>query len=237
MKMSKILFADQRGFTLVEILLAVMIIAFMAGSLFATFAAGLKLERRAQQSFQDIGERRLIIEQLTRDLGRIVYYDFSGSFSDKKSFTVDATHFAFVIDDEGQLKWVRYSLVAEDAGKVKTIQLGITSKRNVAVSTVSSTDVRLLTLVREENDFDPSFVLTDSFEQKEMLTARVADQGWQFSFASTLESQTKIEWQTNWENDYLPAAVRVNISIKSASGEIKKIVRDFVLPAGGRRES
>jgi prepilin-type N-terminal cleavage/methylation domain-containing protein len=237
MKISKLLSSDQQGFTLIEILLAVMIIAFMAGSLFATFAAGLKLERRAQQSFQDLGERRLIIEQLTRDLGRVVYYDFTGSFADKKSFVVDETHLTFVIDDAGQLKWVRYSLDTEDAGKVKTTQLGITSSRNVAVSTVSSTEVRLLTLAREENTFVPSFVLTDPFERKEILTARVAGRGWQFSFAGTLVSQPKIEWQTDWEHDYLPAAVRMSLSIKSANGEVKKIVRDFVLPAGGRRES
>ncbi|MCB9757583.1 MAG: prepilin-type N-terminal cleavage/methylation domain-containing protein [Candidatus Omnitrophica bacterium] len=228
---------NRQGFTLIEVLISVMIIAFMAGSLYATFAAGLKLERRARQSFQDIGETRLIIEQLTRDFGRVVYYDFTGSFADKKSFAVDETHLTFVIDDAGQLRWIRYSLVREDFGKVKTTQLGITSSRNVAVSTVSSTEDHLLTLVREENDFSPALSLTDDFQEREVLTKRVVDKGWNLSFASTLESQPKMEWQTDWANDYMPAAVRMSLSIQSASGEIKKIVRDFILPAGGRRES
>lgn len=237
MKIHNSLFVNRRGFTLIEVLLAVMIIVSIAGSLYVTFAAGLKLERRVHQSFQDVGESRLIMEQLYRDLARVVDYDFSGSFPEQKSFEAGQTYFSFVIDDQGKLKWIRYAVIVPDAGQIQTTRLGISSARNVAISTVSSTDIRLLALIRQESDFIPSSALADYFEQRAVLTNRVVEGGWKVSFALTLKNQPKIEWTTSWEHDFVPAAVRVSLSVRSENGQVKEFVRDFVLPTGGRHES
>ncbi len=236
MKRNNWILKNRDGFTLVEILLTVSIVAFLGGSLYATFAAGLKLERRAKESFSDLAESRLLFEQLYKDLGRTVMYDFRGSYPDRKSFAFAGEKLIFLIEDQGQLKWVRYRLAIATEGKIKETRLGIKTKRNVAVSNLTSTEESLLTLVREENDFVHFFDLTDTPQKTDVLSARVLSDGWKVSCAPSLGTMPKIEWESNWEKNFLPAAVRVSVSIKSRSSIAQKLTRDFILPSGGRDE-
>ncbi len=225
------------GFTLIEVLLTVTIVAFLAGSLYATFAAGLKLDRRAKQSFVDLDENRLLVEQLYKDFGRIVSYDFRGSLPDRKSFSFDGKELIFLVEKDGELQWVRYTLAAVAKGEVKETRLGIVSKRNVAVSNITNTQASLLTLVRDENDFAHFFNSADAPQKRTVLSRRVSADSLKVFFVPVLLGQPKIEWESSWDKSFLPSAVRVSVSIVSESATSQKFTRDFVLPAGGRDES
>ncbi len=227
---------NRRGFTLVEILLTVMIVAFLGGSLYAVFAAGLKLDHRAKQSFIDLDENRLLAEQFYKDFGRAVFYDFRGSFPDRKSFSFNGKEFIFLIEDEDQLKWVRYLLVVPSKGQIKQTRLGVVSKRNVAVSNLTSTQASLLNLVRDENDFAHFFTAADEPQKREVLSRRVSEEGMRIFCSPSFAGAQKIDWESSWDKNFLPAAVRVSLSLKAQSGFEKKLVRDYVLPAGGRDE-
>ncbi len=236
MKKNEPVFVNGQGFTLIEMLLSVMIIAFLAGSLYATFAAGLKIESRTKQSFQDIDEERLILEQLYKDLGRAAAYDFRGSFPDRKSFTFKTLELVFLIDDNHELKWVRYMLVPLEQGHVKETRLGVTSTRNVAVTNVTSAESRVMTLVRDENDFVHFFDMTDVPQRREVLSRRLIEKGWEVLVAASIATQPKMEWKPEWQEVFLPAAIRVNVSTQSRAGSVRKWTRDFILPSGGRDE-
>jgi prepilin-type N-terminal cleavage/methylation domain-containing protein len=227
-----------RGFTLIEVLLTVMIVALIGGSLYATFAAGFKLDHRIKESFADLDESRIVSEELRRDLGRVVSYDFSGSFPEQKAFVDNDEEFLFVIDDGRQLRWVRYRLVDEQKGEVHSTELGTTSKKNIAVTEIVTTEETLQMLAREEGDFvqlfDPAKAIVP--DKSEILTKRIADQGWKILYAPSVTPQAKTEWRSGWKEDLLPAAVRVNLTLQNEKGQIKKIVSDFLLPAGGHNE-
>lgn len=238
-----------RGFTLIEVLLATLIVAFIGVSLYATFVAGIKLDDRIKKEFVDLDESRIISEQLARDLGRAVSYDFRGSFVDKKSFFDNGNGLIFVIDDNGRLRWVRYSVVADQGGQVRSTQIGGTSKKNVAVANSFTTAASLKTLVRDEGGFvqlfasvsDPASSEKETSdlipEKREVLTSRIANEGWKILYAPSFTAQGKIEWRSDWKEDFLPAAVRLNFSL-SPQGQGKKeepkdFKRDYILPAGG----
>lgn len=227
---------NRQGFTLVEILLTVMIVAFLGGSLYAVFAAGLKLDHRAKQSFIDLDENRLLSEQFYKDLGRVVFYDFRGSVPDRKSFSFNGKEFIFLIEDKDQLKWVRYLLVVPAKGQIKQTRLGVVSKRNVAVSNLTSTQASLLDLVRDENDFAHFFTATDEPQKREVLSRRVPEDGMRIFCSPSFTGAQKIDWESSWDKNFLPAAVRVSLSLKAQSGLEKKLVRDYLLPSGGRDE-
>ncbi|MCB9771464.1 MAG: prepilin-type N-terminal cleavage/methylation domain-containing protein [Candidatus Omnitrophica bacterium] len=227
---------NRQGFTLIEILLAVMIVVLLAGSLYATFAAGFKLDRYSKQVFRDLDENRTIMEQLHRDFGRAVSYDFRGSFPDKKTFFTDDTTLLFFIDNGKQIRWVRYHLLVPEKDKIIETRLGTVSKRNETVSMFSSTESGLRTLVRDEGDFLSFFDQNVKPDRSEVLSRRMTEKGFVVSCARTIEGQPAIEWRVGWNEDFLPAAVRVNVSFETQEGLIKDFKRDFILPAGGHDE-
>lgn len=227
---------NRQGFTLVEILLAVMIVVMLAGSLYATFAAGLKLDHRSKQVFRDLDESRTIMEQLYRDFGRTVSYDFRGSFPDKKTFFADNTTLLFFIDNGEQMRWVRYQLLVPEKGKIAETRLGTVSKRNETVTLFSSIESGLRTLVRDEGDFLSFFDQNVKPDRSEVLSRRMTEKGFVVSCARTIEGQPAMEWSVGWNEDFLPAAVRVQVSFKTQEGLIKDFTRDFLLPAGGHDE-
>jgi len=229
----------RHGFTLIEVLLAAMIVAMMGGTLYATFAAGFKLDHRIKQTFLDLDDSRIIIEQLHRDLGRAVNYDFRGSLPEQKAFFDNDEALIFVIDDGQQLRWVRYQIVADQKGQVNSTQLGSTTAKNIAVSNISTKERTLLTLVRDEGDFSQLLLIEQVLapDKSEVLTKRIADKGWENFYAPTVTSQAKTEWRKEWKENYLPGAFRVSFSLQNEKGQIKKITSDFLLPAGGRDET
>lgn len=237
MKRNK-LFRICGGFTLIEILLTVMIVALMGGSLYAVFAAGFKLDHRIKQSFVDLDESRIIIEQMERDLGRAVFYDFRGSFPEQKAFLDNGDALIFIIDDGRQLRWVRYHVGLEQKGQVESTQLGVTSSRNVTASNIKTTEKSLQALMRDEGDLSGLFIPDQEPqpEKSEVLTRRIANKGWDLSYAPAVTAQAKVEWRADWKEDYLPGAVRLNFSLQNEKGQVEKFVRDFLLPAGGRSE-
>ncbi|MCC6758994.1 MAG: prepilin-type N-terminal cleavage/methylation domain-containing protein [Candidatus Omnitrophica bacterium] len=238
MKKNDLSFFRHRGFTLIEVLLAAMIVALMGGSLYATFAAGFKLDHRIKQSFADLDDNRIIMEQLERDLGHAVFYDFRGSFPEQKTFFDAGEGLLFIINDGRQLRWVRYHLGVDQKGQVKSTQVGTTTSENVEVSNITTTEKSLRSLVRDEGDLAKLFNSNGEPQpdKSEALTRRVADEGWDMFYAPNVTPQAKIEWRSDWKEEYLPAAVRLELSLQNEKGQINKIERDFVLPAGGRNE-
>ncbi len=226
-----------RGFTLIEILLSVTIVAFLAGSLYAVFAAGFKLDHRSRVSFDDLDANRLLSEQLYKDFARAVFYDFRGSFPEKKSFSYNGTEFIFLIEENDQLQWIRYSLAVAPRGQIKETRLGTVTNHNVAVSNVTSTQKSLLTLVRDENDFTHFFNLTDVPQKRTVLNSRVSADSLKFFFVTGLAGSRKLEWGSIWDKNFLPSAVRMSVSVVSEAGISQNLTEDFVLPSGGRDES
>lgn len=227
---------NYQGFTFIEILIAVSIVAFLGASLYATFAAGLKLDRRAKQSFADLAQMRLILDQLDKDFGRIVNYDFRGSYPDQKSFFFDKEKLVFLIEQDGKLKWVRYRLAALDKGEIKQTRLGVVTKRNISVTNLTSSQASLRRLVREEHDFFDFLGSRDVPQTTVLLSQRVSEDGWKIQCAPSLVAMPKIEWNSAWDKSFLPAAVKISFSFNYQGLRIKNLTRDFIIPFGGQDE-
>lgn len=229
-------FSNPRGFTFVEVLLTVMIVATMAASLYGVFAAGMKLQRRARQSFSDLDAKRIIGEQLLKDLGRAVFYDFRGSLPDRKCFNGESGQLIFLIEDKDGLFWVRYLLASPESGRVQETRLGEVSDHNIAVTMTTSRQSAELDFVRDKNDFVHYFSDSTPAQKRESLGPRVAEQGLQFFYKASLTGDSQKEWVTSWQEAFLPAAVRVSVQLKNENGTINTISRDVLLPAGGHDE-
>lgn len=236
MKRSSVPLKNRGGFTLIEILLTAMIVAFLAGSLYATFTAGFKLDSRAKKSFLGLDQQRLFFEQLNKDFGRAVCYDFRGSLADRKSFSSNGKELIFLIEDHEELKWIRYALVVAEKTHIKETKLGVVTKVNVAVSNVTATSSNVFNLVRDENDFNHFFDSDTLPQKRDVLLKNVFEDGCKVFFSEIFSGQPNIEWQSNWDKDFLPYAVRIKISMVSDSAVKKTFSRYFILPSGGRDE-
>ena len=225
-----------KGFTLIEILLAVLIFSVVALSLYGTFAAGIRLNRQGEAALRAQREAFWAMAQLTKDLEQNIFYDFSGSYPQQKSFVGKSDSVECIIATGNGLRAVRYSLESLAAGEVRQTVIGMTSQKNVTVENKTITDVPLLVLVREEQPF-PQF-LQNGFTgaQRDVLSRRVPAGGLKISYAKADSakqvSRVAVRWVDSWSGKKSPQRVRVVLLFQADRGVAKTFTREIFIPTG-----
>ena len=225
---------DRRGFTLIEILLGMAIFSVIGLTLYTTFAVGVELSRRNEVLLRTNREALWTFERMSRDLGKIVAYDFSGSYPDQSSFFPGQASLGFLTASDRGLKAVRYRLRSADDGTVQETVIGETFSGNVAVVTKTVEEKPVVDFVREEQDFGDFLQTGFDGAQSEVMSRFVLRDGLEFSYA-TKESQeaAELQWVGNWTATFLPQGVRVKLTIAAGdSGEETSWVRDIFIPQG-----
>ncbi|MBP9866231.1 MAG: prepilin-type N-terminal cleavage/methylation domain-containing protein [Candidatus Omnitrophica bacterium] len=195
-----------RGFSLIELLVVCTIVSFLGTVLYATFYQGVNLWKRSQV---DRGEFRdlFFAERLTQDLRSA--FTFSG-----QKIQGRAGEFNF------------YTLLSgSDLGLQKETSSLLFP---CAVRYYFNTSTRQVT--REVQSY--SQILTGAKERIRTSTVFEGPQRVEWMFMGRNKTAS-ILWQTTWQKDYLPNAVKLSIEYE---GQKQSFIRIINIPGGGLRE-
>jgi len=224
------------GFTFVELLLALGIFSIVAVTIAGTFAAGIKIHRRATNVNFEERDARLILDLLTQDLENAVYYNFENSSPEKNAFEGDANQIRFLTATSAGLKVVRYSLVTLEKARVHQTLVGKHfSKLKSVLVFLRKDEEEGLVLLREEMNFADLFQTNPSTEQ-DVLTKFMKKDGLKFSFLykeGNLESSPLV-WLDTWKEKGIPLGVKVQMSFveREKDKQAYQISQRVYIPTG-----
>ncbi len=230
-----------KAFTLVELLLALIIFAIIAVSLYSMFSNGLKVHVRAQDIGKTYRQLGLAYDLLENDLQKAINYDFSGSYPDKKSFTGEPNRLQMMVPEDGNLWVIEYFLGRPQSGKVhKTIVGGhVKSPKEVIVS--ADEDKSTWFLMRKRTPFPSFLAQSDQGSDEEVIISGLIKDGFALAFGvvsqdpNNLQLVGKVLYKESWVDAGLPQIVKVNVSIDAdGDGKVLQLSRVFDLPIGGK---
>ena len=225
----------QRGFTLVEVLLAAGIFSVIAVSLYVTLSGGIALSRRSQDVENLYGEARWALESLTADLENMVAYRHNDFLDVSRSgFVGDEQGLSLLIPTGEGLRFVRYAVLSPEAAERYEVLIHEAAGTNETVVTGSRSEERLGLLVRDERPFAlPSGLDEASMASAEILSRHVREGSLRFSYAYRKKDES-LEWRDQWTEGYLPAGVRVEITFwdPRSPSQPFSVVRRIFVPKG-----
>lgn len=234
-------FPRARGFTFIEILLALMLVSVLSGSLYATYAAGIQIHKRAQKLEQWSRSASWSFDAMALDLENMLpYHTPEGSAATPDDFFEGtSTGLKLLCSGEGGLKEVRYFLKDADYGTVHTVIVGARSRAvNGPVTLETSEQGRVQFLVREERVF-PSVEGAAEMPpggEAEILNRYVLKDSLKFFFAGTSRAAARedIPWETTWKKPAFPSLVRVEMTLVNPQEpeETVRLQKDVFVPSG-----
>lgn len=230
----------KRGFSLIELLLALSIFAVVVVCVYGTFWAGMNLSNRSNEEQKVYHQMRLALELMSVDLENAVPYDFTNSYPDKRAFEGSEQAIVFLAASPEGLKAIRYSLEPADEGRIHRVVVGKTQTRNVAtVADYREEGIKLSRLVREERDFsDYVNGARGAGPGAETIAVDIKENSLKFAFGYLPEGKDKAddryEWHAQWPHPYLPVMVRVQMDFFVAGRQARTISvhKDVLIPHG-----
>lgn len=226
------------AFTLVEVLLGIVIFSIMALCLSATLTAGIKLDKKSRGTIKLQREANLILRQMAKDMERMTFYDFSGSYAHRTAYFVVHDSPGFLISTDKGLRAVRYILEKPDSGTTVTTRIGTHSKKNLAVKTGSLAWPQLAVLVREEQEFRKFLQSDFDGASRKILSRFVLEGGLKIYHAAVSLENQEISWVQGWPGNSLPKGVRIALTLKGSgrTNSSRTFVRDVSIPIGDWHE-
>lgn len=219
-----------RGFTLIETMLGLMIFAVLAASLYSVFHGGVRLDQRSSGINKINHELRMGFEAMTRDLENTFVYDFSGSYPKQKSLTGTADQLTFLAATDSGIKAVSYYLGRPDFGHITKTVIGrhVTSLRSVVTN--SQKESPYIFLLRCEQDFASFLNNKKEGREEEILMSFVQKGGLKFHYAKAKDRSW--EWQDDWQEVQLPKAVAIEVVLVDPDDMYKTLTmrRDVAIP-------
>ena len=224
-----------RGFTLVEMLVVISIVAMAGLSISTTFAAGMKLHRRSQQSLKIQLEAGIALERMSMDLENMVLYDFSGSYPQLQACSTDGSSIIFLQATGKGLKAIRYFLEPRNQVQQTGTTMGKQTSKNVKVVNFFSKGNPSWDLIRQESDFVSFLEKGFTSAGAEVLSEDLPENGLTFKFAE-LQGDGQISWLAEWNKSSLPLGVRVELILADSSSGTVRFSREVLIPVGGLAE-
>ena len=235
----------QQGFSLIELLLALGIFSLIALTLYSTFATGMGISKRSEKVDRVYREARWAIEKMARELENMASYNFRNSYPEREDFIGESNQLTFLHPTDKGLKVIRFLTQNLEFGSVHKTVVGEHSDRNVSVVTdFKEQATGTVALVREEKDFLDSLSGETNVPKKtSVLSAKVAKEGLKFSYPylGSSEDEEKIIWKDVWEHNYIPSAIRLEVTFVNPSSQegLLPVERTVFIPTGkiGREAS
>jgi prepilin-type N-terminal cleavage/methylation domain-containing protein len=216
--------APRRGFTLLEVMLAVSLLALVSAVTYMTFAAVLTGWRRGVSLAENLHHGDFVLEQLAMGLRSTYYPDAGGK----------ATLYGFWLEDNGEgqgesdvVSWVKLggALVGQDspfAGAPHRVKFFVDDDEDGARAAF----IKAWRIDGQPEDFDP-----DEDVEPVLLSRRVSGFNCRTLMPEDVEDDGAFEWQDEWEytND-LPIAVEITLYVAPPEGgtdpvAVKRIVQ------------
>ncbi len=239
----------RHGFTLIEMLLGINLLALIMVCAFTTYSAGTKMHQRARAYTHLYREVYLTLETLARELENMRPYDFSRSYPRQKAFQGTRDRLTFLTGSAQGLRVVSYYLVEAEVTRLHEILVKQKQSRNVTVTSGSVTARREKYLVREERAW-LDYLMSDTLQPDKavVLCTGIQAGGLRFFYASRSRgSPDKWQWGRTWDQDTLPGMVKIEIDQEARASsqtvgraeteKLKTLTREVLIPASdGKRE-
>ena len=93
-----------KGFTLIEVLMALLIFSIIALTLYSTFSTAILAWRRAKDVNRVYREAKLSLDLISTSLKNAEFFDFSRNYPDLKLFNGEVDKISFYISSDFGLK-------------------------------------------------------------------------------------------------------------------------------------
>ena len=229
------------GFTLVEMLLAVLIFSVIAAMIYGVLSTGMKLNHRVDQIRGVYQDARWGFGQWTRDLENARFYDFTASYPDVIGFSGDEKEMRFLTASDKGLVMVRYYLGRPDYGRVIKTIIGKKVDKISPMIIESTQELPEYFLMRQEQalaDFFSASPTADaSSNDAEVICGFVVENGMRLRYGM-VEDENKpsdLVWQMEWKEPFVPYGVEIQLTLKNSdtAAEAVTLNRQVMLPLGG----
>ena len=218
-----------RGFTVIEVLMALTIFSVVALCLFSIFVSGIKLSHRFEKQGNTYRQLRWPFDVMEKDFMNIVFYDFSRSYPDRQAFQGEEDNVTFIVSTGNKgLKVIRYYLETPQKTAINTVILGKTYKKNVDGVIKSEKEQPINYLIREERDFVDYLSDDKSGIHKKIVARDVKEGGLKLNYAFFDVQNQQLSWGEDWHSGSLPSAIRVEMEV--ANFQQSSLKKDFVIP-------
>lgn len=225
-----------RGFSLIELLLALSIFAVIAFCIYNTFWAGIKMNERAGRDQKIYRQARTALDLMSRELENMVAYSLTESYPDKTSFQGNDKKITFIIPDREGLKVVSYYLVYPEGKSVLTTIIGRHYSKNVAVTITQQEGLQENYLVREEKSLAEYLAgVSDEKSEVQVIATNVREDSLKFSYGYMEDEEKNIySWKSDWSFADIPAAVRVELEFLLPGKKKHSVTfqKDVLIPSG-----
>ena len=207
-----------KGFTLVELLVAVSIFSVIAVALYSTFATGLDAWKRMEQASALNQEARLALQRICLELRNAL--DFPG------------------IEFSGQANRLSFAALVNAAGPGAEQRLQI-ARISYFPDDVPGTGLKSLLRRQQIYPQQTAGEINAREEESDELICSVAEGGlnFEYSFQGETLSEGRASWKDTWiygDNNRLPLGVRVSLSLQEAEDDNDQVtyIETVLIPAG-----
>jgi prepilin-type N-terminal cleavage/methylation domain-containing protein len=226
----------RQGFTVIEMLWAMVIIALLAGCVFAAYAAGLKIYQRARSGNHDLRQRHLILEQMCQEMETMLRYDLSRSYPKRRSVDGGPDAVTFFVAGPDGLQGVTYRTVPLKRARRHTVRVRFRHQGNTPWRRKIQAPLPMIGLKRSQRPWvDVVNRIPAGPDQARIMATGLAPDGLRFYYATRSdETAGKVQWLRHWDRPGLPAAIRVEtdyLAPHRAQGR-RTLVRLVLIPTG-----
>lgn len=227
--------SPRSGFSILELILALGIMAVMAGSVLMVYTNAVRIDSRSRELSEAIFRSYMIFKTIEDDISRSVAYRFLApdGNGDVPAFVGEKDRLAFVKDTPKGLRWIDFSFEDPEQGTVRTTVMGRRYSKNqdqLLEETIVDRTARSLT--RQEFLLNKRSPDETDKELKEIVVSGLYPEDLTFQYGR-YEKNTGLIWANSWNDLNLPSAIRVDVRLSkdlSVPGAVYSKV--IVLPAG-----
>ncbi|MCX5901085.1 MAG: prepilin-type N-terminal cleavage/methylation domain-containing protein [Proteobacteria bacterium] len=206
---------DSRGFTLLELMLAISIFALVVVVLFSSFWAGIGAWEKGEQRIEFQQRMRSVCELLFREVSAAYPYFLTPSQLDKHTTSV-----AF-FGEANSLRFVSYANLHKRASGLCMLEFWVSEHNGLMLGEAAA-------LVANKEDFDAAPLRSP----ENALAICPELRGLQFQYFDRKKDDDPGEWIEQWDpaerRGYMPRIIRVTLTFSDPRGE--RLTQQMMIP-------
>lgn len=224
-----------KGFTFIELIIALTIFAIIALGIYSTFSTGLNTWRRGEDANRLEQEARWALDKMAKELQDAIIYNYGQSYPDTQLFLGEKDKISFLTltysfsTKLSEIKRITYSLEVPEYGTIYKTQMGTRGKRPSRIlAHYGQSEASLNSLQRKEETLVQSLQSQEQSSIKsEALTSLVKSDGLLFSYAfkEMEEAGETITWKEKWEDSAkLPKGIKITLILQNPKNPAEEAI-------------
>lgn len=235
---------NNKGFTFIELIIALTIFSVIALGIYSTFSTGLITWRRGESSGRLEQQARFILDKMAKELRNALIYNYGPDYPQAKLFSGEKNKISFLSliynssAQQSEIKRITYFLGLSPYGTVYKTQIGTKGERPDEITAhYHKKESRLNSLERKEEALAES-LSSDPERQttSEVLSSFVKYDGLLFSYTfSSGETSAPVIWQEGWsDNSKLPKGIKISLILQNPKDSSEELIftKTVFLPQG-----